>query len=66
MFVVACSRCQIRLTEKLFTNYDEAEMAARMLGYPVAGNSDNLWCEACATRERRLALDEDRLLRPTR
>lgn len=52
MYVIACSRCQKRLTEHEFTTYAEAQEAARTLGYP-ADKADELWCEDCAPAEQR-------------
>lgn len=46
MYIVACARCQTRLTEKVFTSYAAAAKAGHELGFP-AGDGDELWCGAC-------------------
>lgn len=48
MYVVACARCQDRLTDVKFVTYQDARQAAEMLGYPAADGSDELWCAECA------------------
>lgn len=47
MYIVACARCQRRLTEKLFTSYAEAAAVAHEIGY-ATDNWDELWCGDCA------------------
>lgn len=47
MYIVACARCQTRLTENTFTSYTDADEAAHRLGYPAA-DSEELWCADCA------------------
>lgn len=49
MYIVACARCQSRLTETVFASYVEATEAAQRLGYPAADGKDELWCAECAT-----------------
>lgn len=48
MYVVACARCQDRLTDVKFVTYSDAREAADKLGYPAADGSDELWCAECA------------------
>lgn len=47
MYIVACARCQTRLTDHTFTSYTAADEAAHRLGYP-ADDSEELWCADCA------------------
>lgn len=47
MYIVACARCQTRLTEHHFSSYTDADEAAHRLGYP-ADDGEELWCANCA------------------